>query len=181
MQSPNTLCELADKAPSNPNWADVLTGVATALLALAAFLALWQIRQARHARYAQAATEAARRWDDTAFRKTRARVQNEVDKGGPDGLMTEMMNLRSQRAQEYFELLAILDYFEDLEILYKSHAISFRIVNDSLGATIVNYWSIWKPFVVELRKRNNDVRNYENFENLAKRISNRRWYYTWWA
>ena len=89
MQSLKLLCDSADMTTSNPNWAEVLTGAATALLALAAFIALGQIRQARHARYAQAATDAARRWDDPAFRKTRARVQSEVDKGGPDGLMAD--------------------------------------------------------------------------------------------
>lgn len=169
------------KTIEDPNWAEVFTAIVNGLLVVAAFLALLQIGHARRARHAEAATEAARRWDDPAFRKLRATVQKRVKELGPEGLRDEMMKLRDKASPEYFELLTILDYFEDLQILIKYRAISFRIVDDSLGNTVPTYWSIWAPFVRELRERNRDQRNYQNFEKLAKRIGKRHWYSIRWT
>lgn len=167
-----------------PNWAEVVTALTTALLAIAtiglaiaAFLALFTIREtrratneARRARHAETMTEAARRWNDPLFRGLRAKVQKLIADGGEEGLKDEMMKLRETHDPQYYELLTVPDYFEDLAILMKYRAVTFEMLDDSLGITAANYWTLWWPFVRDLRVVLNDDRAYENFKDLGERI-----------
>lgn len=162
---------------SDPNWAETWTAYANIAVAIAALLALWQIVHARRARHAEAMTESARRWDERSFRQARATVRRHNDAGGPEGVKSGMLELRADGSDSFYELLSVLDYFEDIAILIKHRALTFRIVDDSLGTTVVEYWKYFEPFVKELRRRRNDQRSFENFEKLADRISKRHWYY----
>jgi hypothetical protein len=156
--------------PKGPNWAEIVTGVSTFLLAVGAFMALLAILEARRARHAETITEAARRWDDQTLRHLRSRVQTVIAEEGEEGLRDHMLGLRAASAKEYFELLAIPDYFEDLAIMMNYRAVTFRMVDDSLGITVCNYWRLYSPFVTKLREIIKDHRTYENFEDLSERI-----------
>ncbi|SUA03096.1 Uncharacterised protein [Mycolicibacterium fortuitum] len=165
-----------------PNWSEitltiatVVMAVATVALAIGALLALLAIGEARRARHAEAMTEAGRRWNEPAFRTQRAKVKARIDKVGAEAFKDEMMKLRDsedeEHAEKYYGLLAIPDYFEDLAILVKYHAITFRIVDDSLGTTVVRHWGNWWPFIRELRVVLGDPKTYEHFQRLAEDIS----------
>jgi hypothetical protein len=155
-----------------PNWADVTTAITTVLLALAALIALAQIVLMRRAGLAESATEAARRWSEPSFQRASAKIQAYLKKGGPENLKVEVMKLLDENSPEYYELLTIPDYFEDLAILIKYRAITFRIVDDAYGLTALAYWRDCQPLVVALREK--DQRVYNNFQILGNRIASKR-------
>src|SRR5436309_8877857 len=75
---------------ADPNWAEQITAIATAVLALgalgagvAAVFAGQQVREARRSRQAQMAAEFFRRWNDDALTETRRLIAN---LGGPSEL-----------------------------------------------------------------------------------------------
>lgn len=168
-----------------PNWSEitlaiatVVMAVATVALAIGALLALLAIGEARRARHAEAMTEAGRRWNEPAFRTQRARVKVRIDKVGAEAFGQEVMKLRDSEeeadAEKYLGMLAIPDYFEDLATQVRYHAVTFRIVDDSLGTTVVRHWVNWWPFIRELRAVLNDPKTYEHFQRLAEDISRTR-------
>jgi hypothetical protein len=156
--------------PTGPNWADIVTALSTLLLAVGALLALLAILEARRARHAETITEAARRWDERTFRHVRARVKGIIDERSEEGLKKMMLELRKANSTDYFELMAIPDYFEDLAIMMTYRAVTFRMVDDSLGVTVAKYWKNFSPFITELREVIDDRHAYENFQKLGQKI-----------
>jgi hypothetical protein len=84
-----------------------------------------------------------------------------------------MMELRGADPESYYKLLTILDYFEDVAILLRYRAITFRMVNDSLGSTVCYYWDNSKLFVNEVLRPQNPT-HYQHFERLGSRIAKKR-------
>ncbi|MEE6175628.1 DUF4760 domain-containing protein [Mycobacterium sp. 050134] len=155
------------------------------MLAIAALFALTTIILTRRAGHAQATTEAANRWNEEAFRNARARFRGLIATGGPEKLRDEMMKLRAAGSKDYYDLLAILDYFEDLAILLRYRAITFPIVYDSLGGTVNYYWTNCEAFVKALRAEGTAT-VYQCFEQLGNRIareakSHKAWTRTKWT
>jgi hypothetical protein len=159
-----------DVSNADPNWAEALTGVGTALLVLGALSALLQIGLTRRAGHAEALTGAAIRWNEPAFQEARAEFRKHIDAGGPENLRDEMAKLRTVDPLSYYRLLTILDYFEDVAILLKHRAIRFRMVNDSLGGTVCWYWDNCHLFVHEVLRPNNPTQ-YQYFERLGDKIA----------
>jgi hypothetical protein len=169
-----------EPAAAGPNWAEVVTALATAALALASAIALvqvWiavtQMREARRAKSALARAELTPRWDADAFRSVRTRVRD-LAAGGPKEFSEIMLALRANGGSVYSELLTRADFFEDLGIQVKYHDIAFNIVDDSFGYVVVDYWSLWAPFVQEVRRELRAPEVYENFDSLAHRIATAR-------
>jgi hypothetical protein len=160
-----------------PNWADKLTAVATAVLALAAVIALVQVyfalaqtREARLAKDAQARSEFWRRW--AALRPVRRKVRIWEEAGGPEALRDKALGFRSANSPEYTELMTLLDFFEDLAISVRNEEIQFRTVDDFWGDFVTKYWVFWKPYVDEVRRENRNANRH--FESLAEQIRERR-------
>jgi hypothetical protein len=158
-----------DVSSADPNWAEALTGVATLLLVFGAVAALLQIGLTRRAGHAEALTGAAIRWNEPEFQAARAQFRKHIDAGGPEKLRDEMARLRSADPLSYYQLLTILDYFEDVAILLKHRAVRFRMVNDSLGGTVCWYWNNCHLFVHEVLRPNNPTQ-YQHFERLGRKI-----------
>jgi hypothetical protein len=156
-----------------PDWAVALTGVTTALLAVGALLALRAIKVARQASHAESLTGAAIRWNQPEFQKARAAFGNHLKAGGPEELRNQMRALSQIDLVKYYELRTVMDYFEDIGILYKYRAIKLDMIDDALGATICDYWDDSKPYVLEVL-RVKDGTYYRGFETLATEIANKR-------
>jgi hypothetical protein len=147
----------------NPNWADIT-------LAVAALIALAQLFLMRRAGYAESAMETAKRWNEKSFRDSRARIQAYLADGGEKNLKDEMIKLKGNNSPHYYELLAIPDYFEDLAMMIKYRAITFRIVYDTYGHTALKYWQEFAQLTKAIREKE-DPQAYKNFEELGNRIA----------
>lgn len=166
-----------EAAPAGPNWAESVTAIATAVLALAAVIALLQLviaraqmREARSAKNLQTRSDLTRKWDAYSFRELRARFHT-LAAGGSEALRDKILELRDHRDPEYFELLKVPDFFEDIGIAVKNQEIEFGVVRQSLGATVPHYWSLWFPFVIQIRGQLGDPKLYEHFQYLAERVT----------
>jgi Domain of unknown function (DUF4760) len=156
----------------DPNWADIVTALATAALVIVGFLGLFGIADARRAKNALAAEGLKRSMQygmplqmEPMNWANWANWANE-----PNGLMQRMTELRAKGDPENLELRGQLNSLEDVAILVKHRQLSFSVVRDLLGTVIVNGWSLWEPTVLKLRADLGDEHLYENLEALAKRM-----------
>src|ERR671910_87129 len=131
---------------SDPNWAEQVTAIATAIGVLAtigvAIVAGRQVREARHARQSQIAADFVRRWDEDALVETRRLVaQFET----PHELRDACQRYIATNALEAYVLYREPDYFEQLGALERVGAVNFDLLTLLLGRRLVDRWEMWKP------------------------------------
>jgi len=104
-----------------PNWAEQVTAIATAVLAIgavgaigAAVFAAQQVREARIGREAEVASEFFRRWSDDPMVETRRLV---ATFRSPDALRDALLRHTAANDTEAYVLYRELDYFEQLGAL----------------------------------------------------------------
>lgn len=99
--------------------------------------------------------------------------------GDPERVLQHMRELRVALEDDYWELLIPLEFFENAGMLVKYRAISIQMVDNSLGLLVCEYWKMLRPFIYARRRGipdwpdERDPGYYEEFERLAKRISDR--------
>ncbi len=154
---------------ANPNWAEVVTAIATAVGALgllgaigAAFFAAQQVREARHSRQAQMAADFLRRWDEDALVETRHLVASYRTSAELAAAFQEFIATNSVQA---FVLYRELDYFEQLAALESVGAFNFELIRVLLGRRLIDRWEMWKPSVDAM-----GVGTYPLFEALVDRM-----------
>jgi hypothetical protein len=155
---------------SAPNWAEQLTGIATAVGAvgllgaiLAAVFAARQVREARVSREAQMAAEFFRRWNEDALVESRrllGRFQTKQE------LSTAFARYVAADAPEAYVLYRELDYFEQLAALEKRGAFDFDLIKLLLGRTLVERWELWEPAIIAAH----GTGVYPLFEELAGKM-----------
>ncbi len=91
-----------------------------------------------------------------------------VDSAGRD-FDKEWKRLETEHSTDYFTLVALANFFEDMAILEKEGQITFQQVIDRFGATISHYHGILNNFIAE--KQKDDPAVLENFDRLAKRLA----------
>jgi hypothetical protein len=154
---------------SDPNWAEQVTAIATAIgsiglvstLGLAVFAGL-QVREAQHARHAQLAADFLRRWDEDALVETRRLVAQY-----PDGraLATAFHGFLATNSVSAYVLLRELDFFEQLGSLEAVGAFDFELIRVLLGDRLVERYDLWKPSIEDM---GDDV--YPQFGALAEKM-----------
>jgi hypothetical protein len=137
---------------SAPNWAEQLTGIATAVGAvgllgaiLAAVFAARQVREARVSREAQMAAEFFRRWNEDALVESRRLLGRFQTK---EELSTAFARYVAADAPEAYVLYRELDYFEQLAALEKRGAFDLELIKLLLGRTLVERWELWEPAII---------------------------------
>jgi len=153
-----------------PNWAEQLTAIATAVLAVgalgagvAAVFAGQQVREARRGRQAQAAIEFFRRWNEDSLTQARRLI---ADFDGPDELASAFANYVNVNAPEAFVLYRELDYFEQLAALERSGAFDIVTIELMVGRLLVDRWDLWEPAL----RATHGVDAYPLFRALAERM-----------
>jgi hypothetical protein len=136
-------------AASDPNWAEQVTAIATAVGAVGllgtiglAVLAGRQVREARHNRQAQTAADFLRRWDEPDLVETRRLVARFETK---EALCDAFQRYIADNAMEAYVLYRELDYFEQLGALERLGAVRFDLVELLLGRRLLDRWEMWKP------------------------------------
>jgi hypothetical protein len=155
---------------SAPNWAEQLTAIATAVLAVgvlgagvAALFAGQQVRESRRGREAQMAAEFFRRWDEDGLVEAR-RMSAELAASGR--LVEAFSRYVSANAPEAYVLYRELDYFEQLAALERAGAFDAAMIELLVGRLLVERWDLWEPALRETH----GVQAYPLFHALAERM-----------
>jgi hypothetical protein len=154
---------------ADPNWAEQVTAIATAVGAVglisaigATFFAARQVREARQTRQAQTAADFLRRWDEDALIEARRLVAGYASK---EELRAAFKRFRETNAPEAYVLYRELDYFEQLAALERLGAVHLDLIDALLGVRLVDRWDLWQPSVADMGE---DV--YPLFRRLAERL-----------
>ena len=155
---------------SAPNWAEQVTAIATAVLALglfgavaAAVVGAQQVSEARRGRQAQTAAEFIRRWNEDPLVQARqllARFE------APEDLAAAFKRYVAEGSPEAYTLYRELDYFEQLAALERFGALDFGLIKLLVGRTLVDRWQLWEPVLDSVL--GHEV--YPLFRDLAQRM-----------
>jgi hypothetical protein len=133
----------------SPNWAEQITAVATAVLALSVFGAVaaaafgaQQVREARRTRQAQMAAEFFRRWNEDSLVEARRLIASFASR---EELASAFQRYVNENAPEAYVLYRELDYFEQLAALERSGAFDFATIRMLVGEILVERWEMWSP------------------------------------
>ncbi len=151
-----------------PNWAEIVTAVATGVIALGLFVGLFQLREARRTRHTEAAARMSSRWESRELVEARNKIDKyESDVALRDGLLSAMRS----RSEERELLLRELSFFEELGAMEKLGAISLRWVDETMRDLVVARWSLWERTIDALRGENPQEKGvYANFETLVAHL-----------
>ena len=132
-----------------PNWAEQVTAIATAVLALGVFGAIaaavfgaQQVREERRTREAQMASDFFRRWDEDSLVEARRFVARFATSAE---LASAFQRYTAENAPEAYVLYRELDYFEQLAALERSGAFDFDLIRSLIGRLLVERWELWRP------------------------------------
>ena len=141
-------------AAPDPNWAEQVTAIATAVGAIgllgaiiAAIFAGQQVAEARQSRQAVLAADFFRRWDDHDLVETRRLVGQFRSR---DELAAAFRRYIADNSAEAFVLYRELDYFEQLAALEHEGAFDFNLIKLLLGRTLVARWEMWQPSIAAM-------------------------------
>ncbi len=155
---------------SAPNWAEQVTAIATAVLALSLFGAVaagvvgaQQVREARRSRQALMAAEFIRRWNDETLVEARQLVARF---GKPEDLAAAFEQYVADNSRQAYVLYRELDYFEQLAALERSGALDFALLKLLVGPIVVDRWRLWEPALSAVHGET----VYPLFRDLADRI-----------
>ncbi|HEY2637877.1 MAG TPA: hypothetical protein VGI54_10835 [Solirubrobacteraceae bacterium] len=136
---------------AGPNWAEQVTAIATAVLALgvigaaaAAVLGAQQVREARRSRQAQMAAEFFRRWNEDPLVEAR---QLAARFATPEELAAAFQSYVAENAREAYVLYRELDFFEQLAALERSGAFDFALIKLVMGESLIAGWERWSPAI----------------------------------
>src|SRR5271170_3202878 len=137
---------------NNPNWAEKLLGISSAIAAIGVFYAAIQVFDSRKARRAAVAAELAAAWAKPAMEKARRLVNSHAT---TDDLKAAVLAAKSDavvnsRRSEWSAYTRYLNFFEQIGLEFHSHRLSLRVVDRALGNTIIHAWETWRQVIPEV-------------------------------
>jgi hypothetical protein len=136
---------------SDPNWAEQVTAIATAIGCIGltstlvlAIIAGRQVREAQRGRHAQLAADFIRRWDEPDLVETR-RLVAEYDDG--EALAAAYAEFTATNSMSAYVLARELDFYEQLGALDRVGAFDHELIELLIGSSIVQRWELWRPTV----------------------------------
>ncbi len=152
---------------SGPNWAEIVTALATALIALGLFVAAVQVRESRHSRHAAIAVDIAREWSEPDLVEARL-----VMAGIPAAALCEyVMALHERKHPHYFVVIREPLFFEWLGALERFGWLELDWIEATVGTSVLDCWEKWKDTVAEFQRKQNSDKPFCNFKALAARIA----------
>ena len=138
-------------AASDPNWAEIVTAIATAVGAIGLLSAIGavifgarQVREAERSRQASMAADFLRRWDEAELVEARHLVG---EYSSPEALASTFRAFIETNSFQAFVLYRELDFFEQLAALERVGAFDFELIRLLLGARLIERWELWKPSI----------------------------------
>jgi hypothetical protein len=159
------------KGVEMPNWAEIVTAVATAVGAIgllggigAAIFASRQVVEARLGRQAEIAADFFRRWSDTEMVESRRLVATYAT---PEAIRDAFAQHMASNDTEAYVMLRELDYFEQLGALEEHGGFSFEMIKTLLGRRLIERFEMWRPTIDFL----GGSTAYPLFERLAAKMT----------
>jgi hypothetical protein len=153
-----------------PNWAEEVTAIATAVLAVGAVAAIGaavfagqQVREARIGRQAEVAADFFRRWSDAPMVEARRLVASYAS---PEDLRDGLLRHVAANDVEAYVLFRELDYFEQLGAMEEHGGFDFAVIETLLGQKLLDRFELWRPSIDVLGGR----AAYPNFTRLAEKM-----------
>jgi hypothetical protein len=153
----------------DPNWAEIVTAVATAVGAIgllsaigAAIFAARQVREAERGRHSAMAAEFLRRWDEADLVEARHLIGQYKT---PEELKAALEEAIAVNSIQAFIFYRELDYFEQLAALERVGAFDFDLIKLLLGHRLIERWELWEPAINSL---GDNV--YPSFKSLVERM-----------
>lgn len=129
-------------------------------LVIALWQLLWSMPPRRHI---DIILNFNRTWQSEAF--TEAKVIANQNAGN----LKEMIErYDTENRKEYWLLVGIANFFEDLGTLVKKKQLNFEEVEDHFGPQIYHYYQLFKPWIEARRLERSDL--YDYFKSLAEKI-----------
>lgn len=138
-------------AATDPNWAEIVTALSTAVGAVgllsaitAAIFAGRQVREAERSRQSTLAADFVRRWNEHDLVETRHLI------GGyksPEALRDALLAFVAENSIQAYVLYRELDFFEQLAALERLGAFDFDLIELLLGQRLIDRWTLWKPSI----------------------------------
>jgi hypothetical protein len=155
-----------------PNWAEAVTAVATAVLALgvvgavaAAVLGAQQVRETRRSRQVLVAAEFLRRWNEDALVEARLIASY----ASPEELAVAVQHFVADNAPDAYVFYREPDYFEQLAALEGIGAFDLELIKLLVGDILVASWDKCSP---ALHAVHGDA-VYPQFRDLVTRVRQR--------
>jgi hypothetical protein len=156
-------------AAADPNWAEVVTAIATAVGAIgllsaisAAMFAARQVREIERSRQADMAADFLRRWDEDHLVETRHLIGQYAT---AEELNVALQGFAATNSMQAFVLYRELDYFEQLAALEQLGAFDFELIRLLLGHRLIERFEMWKPSLDAMGGH-----PYPMFEALVRRM-----------
>jgi hypothetical protein len=153
-----------------PNWAEEVTAIATAVLAVGAVAAIGaavfagqQVREARIGRQAEVAADFFRRWSDAPMVETRRLVASH---SSPEDLRDALLRHVAANDVEAYVLFRELDYFEQLGAMEEHGGFDFGVIETLLGQKLLDRFDLWSPSIDAVGGR----AAYPNFTRLDEKM-----------
>lgn len=155
---------------ATPNWAEQLTAISTAVLAVgalgagvAAVFAGQQVREARRSRQAHTAADFFRRWNEEPLVEARRLVRSFES---PEDLATAFREYVATNAPEAYVLYRELDFFEQLAALELTGAVDAQMLELTVGRSLPDRWDFWEPAL----RAAHGADSYPLFRALAEKL-----------
>ncbi len=165
----------ASADPWEFGWTAV-AAIATAVGSIAVFATLvFAARQlSRTAKTAESEhlADVLRKWDDERLEEARHAV-NQYD--GRDQLLQALVDGDAQSTKDYFVLLRVPNFFEDVgNLVFDQKVVRIESVRHGLRGSVRYYWQLFEPFAQRLqeeqRKRGEEATVFEAFRKLAEQV-----------
>ena len=137
---------------ADPNWAEVVTAVATAVGGdrpaerdrRRPCSRARQVREAERGRHSDVAAEFLRRWDEDVSSRRRHRV---AQYRTPKSCRDAVVGFIETNSVQAFVLYRELDFFEQLAALEQIGAFDFELIRLLLGRRLVERWEMAEPSI----------------------------------
>ena len=151
-----------------PLWTDIVIAIAAGLtvviLLSAALYARHEIKCIERTREAQLLTDLSRRWDEEQLQEAR-KAANEYDDGNK--LRNALQDFQANNDPNFYKLMMIPDFFEELGLLVNSTCLNLQLANDLFGTAINHHYVRYEPSIKYLRDKYKDDNLFKFFSQLA--------------
>ena len=151
-------------------WTDIVIAIAAAftfgVLLFAAFYARHQLQSMERTRETQLLEDLSRRWDEELLRESR-QVAEKYEDGTK--LKEAVKELSEKNDKQYYVLLRLPDFFEELGLLVNYECLSPQLAKDMFGTAIQYHYTRYKPTIEFLREKYKDETIYKFFKDLANK------------
>ncbi len=151
-------------------WTDIVTAIAAlftfGVLTFAAFYARHQLHSLERTREAQLLSDLSRRWDEELLGESRQAVEKYKD---GTKLKQALKELKENNNKQYYVLLRLPDFYEDLGLLVTNKCLSPQLAKDMFGTVIKYHYARYKSTIQFMRGKYKDKTIYKFFEDLANK------------